>query len=387
MPMSLLGMELRRLLSEESFRAFSRQWFEDGGKRLQDGSREGGTFELEALRKNGEQFPVELSVSALHLETGWVAVGVARDITDRKRSAEALQRAHGQLEKRVEERTAALAQSNKELQDEIVIRKRAEEAAAVASLAKSEFLANMSHEIRTPMNGILGYTDLILGLDLPLEAKSYLGMVKNASVRLLDIINDILDFSKIEAGKLELDFTPFSLRDMLDEALRILAVKASEKGLELIYHVLDDVPDGLIGDSGRLRQIFVNLIGNALKFTHQGEVVARVEAVEKGVDGLVKLQFSVRDTGVGIPDTQKEMIFESFSQADASMARKYGGTGLGLTISSQLVRLMGEKSGWKASPEKGRPFILPLSFNSNRLLRKNWRHFQLRNFWGYRPLS
>ncbi|MDH3394138.1 MAG: response regulator, partial [Desulfobulbaceae bacterium] len=359
----LFGMELRSLLDEESFRGFSRQWLEENDIDLEeDGRREGDTIELKALRKSGEFFPVEFSLSALQLETGWVVVGIARDITERKRSAEDLKRAHGQLERRVEERTAALALSNKELQDEIVVRKRAEEAAAVASQAKSEFLANMSHEIRTPMNGIIGYTDLILSLDLPHEAKSYLEMVKTASVRLLDIINDILDFSKIEAGKLELDFTPFSLRDMLDEALRILAIKANEKGLELIYHVLDDVPDGLVGDSGRLRQIFVNLIGNALKFTHQGEVVARVEAVEKGVDGLVKLQFSVRDTGVGIPEAQKEMIFESFSQADASMARKYGGTGLGLTISSQLVRLMGGEIWVESVPGEGATFYFTALF-------------------------
>jgi len=337
----LRGLELRHLLGEEGYSVFHLQWLDGGEEPVLHDHGEGRTIELDAFKKTGEKFPIELSFAALQMESGRVVVGIARDITERRRGAEALQRAHDLLEKRVEERTAALAQANKELQDEIVVRKRAEDAAAVASRAKSEFLANMSHEIRTPMNGIIGYTDLILGLDLPGEAKTYLGMVKNASVRLLDIINDILDFSKIEAGKLDLDVTPFSLRDMLDDALKILAIKASEKGLELIYHVMDDVPDGLLGDSGRLRQIFVNLVGNSLKFTHHGEVVARVEVAEKGVDGSVKLHFSVRDTGVGIPEEKRQMIFESFSQADASMARKYGGTGLGLTISSQLVRLMG----------------------------------------------
>ncbi|MDH3393265.1 MAG: response regulator, partial [Desulfobulbaceae bacterium] len=231
-----------------------------------------------------------------------------------------------------------------------------------ASQAKSDFLANMSHEIRTPMNGIIGYTNLILGLDLSAEARSYLSMVKTASVRLLDIINDILDFSKIEAGKFDLDIRPFSLHDMLDEALKILAIKANEKGLELVYHVMEDVPDKLVGDSGRLRQIFVNLIGNAIKFTSRGEVVVRAEVVERGVGGEVKLQFLVLDTGVGIPEDKKELIFDSFSQADASMARKYGGTGLGLTISSQLVRLMGGEIKVVSNIGKGTTFSFTAQF-------------------------
>ncbi len=358
----LRGMEVHLLLGEESYRGFYRQWLDGTIENSATGRNAEGTVELEAFKRSGEQFPIELSLAAMKMENGWVIVGIARDITDRRRSEEAIKQAHAHLEKRVEERTAALARSNTDLQEEIIVRKRAEEAAGVASQAKSEFLANMSHEIRTPMNGIIGYTDLILGLELPGEAKSYLEMVKTASVRLLDIINDILDFSKIEAGKFELDFTPFSLRVMLDEALKILAIKANEKGLELIYHVMDDVPDGLIGDSGRLRQIFVNLIGNALKFTHHGEVVARVEVVEKGADGVVKLQFSVRDTGVGIPDGKKVLIFESFSQADASMARKYGGTGLGLTISSQLVRLMGGAIWVDSLPGEGATFYFTAMF-------------------------
>ena len=359
---ALLGTELRILLGETGYKGFFRKWL-DGGGEPSATSRDGGrTVELEAFRRNGEQFSIELSLAALRMDTGWAVIGIARDITERKRSEESLQRAHELLEKRVEERTAALARSNKELQDEIVVRKRAEEAAGVASRAKSEFLANMSHEIRTPMNGIIGYTDLILSLDLPGEAKTYLQMVKNASVRLLDIINDILDFSKIEAGKLDLDVSPFSLREMLDDSLKILAIKANEKGLELIYHVMDDVPDGLLGDSGRLRQIFVNLVGNSLKFTHHGEVVARVEALEKGADGVVKLKFAVSDTGVGIPEGKRELIFESFSQADASTARKYGGTGLGLTISSQLVRLMGGEIWVESTLGEGATFYFTACF-------------------------
>lgn len=367
----LLDMEVLYLLGESSYNWFSQQWLGGWGGSKQQHKSEGETVELEAFRRNGDKFPIELSLAAMYAEDGWAIVGIARDITDRKRSETELQRAHSQLERRVNERTAELAKSNKELQEEILVRKRAEEAAAVASQAKSEFLANMSHEIRTPMNGIIGYTELILGLDLPGQAKTYLEMVKTASVRLLDIINDILDFSKIEAGKFDLDPSLFSLRDMLDEALKILAIKANEKGLELIYYVMDDVPDEIFGDSGRLRQILVNLIGNALKFTAQGEVVVRVEMVdEKSEDDLVKLQFYVQDTGVGIPEDKRGLIFESFSQVDASMARKYGGTGLGLTISSQLVRLMGGEIWVESQPGAGATFNFTALFRCQSETRK-----------------
>jgi len=351
----LLGRELKDLLAESSYHSFLRKWLENFGRggKIPGGGR---TIELEAVRKDGGRFPIELSLAAIAVDGGWNAIGIARDISRRKEDERALERARDELERRVEERTADLAVVNKELQVEIEERRQAEAEAAQASKAKSEFLANMSHEIRTPMNGIIGYTDLILGMELPDAPRSYLGMVKTASLRLLAIINDILDFSKIEAGKLDLDPTPFSLREMLDESLKILAVNSNEKGLELIYHVQDDVPDGLIGDAGRLRQVFVNLVGNALKFTPCGEVVATVAVLEKRADSTVKLQFSVRDTGVGIDEEKMELIFESFVQADASMARRFGGTGLGLAISSQLVRMMEGKIWVESLPNEGSTF-------------------------------
>jgi PAS domain S-box-containing protein len=323
----LIGQKVANIIPE----GFAEKITTDALRSTDDAlSQQIGTgIELTGRRKDGSEFPIEIMLSPLDSSEGVLVTAAIRDISERRMAEEVLRQRTADLRIEVAERRRAEEQMRLE-----------KDAAEVANQAKSEFLANMSHEIRTPLNGVIGTTELVLETELTEEQRDFLETTKLSADALLNVVNDILDFSKVEAGKIELEEIAFSLTDCVEGALKTLAFQANEKGLELLCDIAAEVPQTVRGDPGRLRQVLLNLVGNALKFTEQGELGIQVtaDAIEEKVS---MLHFIVFDSGVGIAPEKFEMIFDSFNQADASTTRQFGGTGLGLTISRYLAQMMG----------------------------------------------
>lgn len=291
------------------------------------------------------------------------------EISDLKKNSDGVQMMNMVLEQHVLERTCDLSAANRKLEDAVKRVSLLVDEAGSANKAKSEFLANMSHEIRTPMNGVVGMTELLLGTQLDPEQKEYVQIIRSSSKSLLSIINAILDFSKIEAGKLDLESISFNLRTLVEDVFDLLAVKAYEKNIEFFNVFNEDVPVYIKGDPGRVRQILINLLGNAIKFTEEGEVKLSVfldwETKDKS-----SIRFEISDTGIGVPDDKREAIFQSFSQADYSITRKYEGTGLGLAISRQLAEMMGGNTWVESKMGKGSTFYYTAVFFKQKRTKK-----------------
>jgi PAS domain S-box-containing protein len=338
----LIGQKVTNIIPD----GFAERMMTDALRSTDDAlSQQIGTgIELTGRRKDGSEFPIEIMLSPLDSSEGVLVTAAIRDISERRMADEALQKRTADLRIEVAERRRAEEQM-----------RLAKDTAEVANQAKSEFLANMSHEIRTPLNGVIGMTDQALETELTSAQRDCLETIKLSADSLLTVINDILDYSKIEAGKIELEIIDFNLRDCAEEALKTIASHADERGLELTCDFAPDVPELVEGDPGRLRQIILNLLSNAIKFTHHGEVALKVQ-IENEEGDMRVLRFTVTDTGIGISAEKQKLVFFPFTQADSSTTRKYGGTGLGLTISARLVAMMGGDIWLESEMGKGTEF-------------------------------
>ena len=360
----VVGRELAKIVSPESLTR-SRQ--------MRD-TKEAGTawttYEVELITKDNRHVPLEVSSRLICRDGKPIGIqGIGRDVTERKQAEEALKQARDELEMRVAQRTAELQCTNEQLHLEIAERRQAEaalhiakDAAEVANRAKSEFLATITHELRTPMNGICGMTGLLLDTALDDEQREYAETVRQCSDDLLALINDMLNFSQIETGQCALNIVEFELRVVVEDVLESLAEAAHKKGLAMTASIHNDVPHYVAGDPGRLLQVLLILVGNAVKFTETGEVVVSVTRVEANATETV-VHFAITDTGIGIPAEAHGKLFQVFSQVDGSSTRKYGGTGLGLAIAKRLVTMMDGDIGVESTPGQGSTFWFTVRFS------------------------